>query len=334
MDCWETRCSNSTASHVRIGSEPSTGFVNLTSQDDVSTISSILFKSPDDLDNGAVQSKVGLLMIGPSDSESLYICTLYPTFYNLLIQPPPSSLLEYSVKIMNPMKRSDFTIYRWKCPDIFSSLEECHRRLSQEFDKEISKYGPNIGLQVGYIEIGHGWKGRQRWLVSNDDITEMYKIYEGKKEILLWCIGKRKDGPNAKEKKRALSEPDTSDERPKTKFSKHDEQMVKVDEIFKKLKTIHSSAYSSEQLHTWAHMINLEKHDSYTDPPDKPFFKTKKLKTVVATHDGVSPSKRISLRSECITQLQKWHSLYESGGISEEDYRQLQLAILSDIKDM
>lgn len=46
-------------------------------------------------------------------------------------------------------------------------------------------------VELGYIEPGHGMKGRKQWLVSNNDIEEMYKKHSGKHSILLWsysCI--------------------------------------------------------------------------------------------------------------------------------------------------
>lgn len=74
-------------------------------------------------------------------------------------------------------------------------------------------------------------------------------------------------------------------------------------------------------------MINTHKHDSFDIPPDKPFFGKKRKEGV-----GVSPGKRISLRSECINQLDKWHQLKERGVISSDQYEELQKTILTDIK--
>ena len=37
--------------------------------------------------------------------------------------------------------------------------------------------------QVGYIQPGHGTRGRQLWLASDGDIEEMYSQCQGKKEI-------------------------------------------------------------------------------------------------------------------------------------------------------
>ena len=44
--------------------------------------------------------------------------------------------------------------------------------------------------QVGYMEPDQGANGRQIWLNTDADadVDDMYKIYEGRKEIMLWCL--------------------------------------------------------------------------------------------------------------------------------------------------
>lgn len=53
-------------------------------------------------------------------------------------------------------------------------------------------------------------------------------------------------------------------------------QISEVKEIVKKLEEQHRGRYSPEQLRAWAHMIQMSKHDSYDEPPDKPFFRGRK----------------------------------------------------------
>ena len=100
-------------------------------------------------------------------------------------------------------------------------------------------------------------------------------------------------------------------------------------------------------------MIQSEKHSSLEKPPDLPFFKTKNKNkcansentssssstssssvqsspTPIAT--SMSPSKRVALRSECMKQLDTWHSLLEKGSINKEQYEEIQHGILQDIK--
>ena len=45
----------------------------------------------------------------------------------------------------------------------------------------------------------------------------------------------------------------------------------------------------------------------------------------------LSPGKHVHLRSECIDQLNRWHSLKESGGISSEEYEEFRKNIIGDI---
>ena len=113
-----------------------------------------------------------------------------------------------------------------------------------------------------------------------------------------------------------------------------------MQEIIEDLEERHDDTFTMEQLRVWAHMIHMKKHSSYTDPPDKPFFRkhvSKKNKTTSSTE--LSPVKRINLRkkacecmyTECINQLDKWHML-EKGAITSEQYTQLQGTILGDIE--
>ena len=92
----------------------------------------------------------------------------------------------------------------------------------------------------------------------------------------------------------------------------------------------------------WAHVIHIGKHSSRYIPPDQPFFRESHRKTSISgsvsstavptsSSVAVSPGKRVSLRSECINQLDKWHSLLEKGIISQEQYDKMQKTIMSDM---
>lgn len=107
--------------------------------------------------------------------------------------------------------------------------------------------------------------------------------------------------------------------------------MAELDEISDKLGKKHDSQYTREQIRTWAIMIKMGKHVSYDIVPDKLFFKTGKQK---AAYVGVSPGKRLNMRSECIDQLDKWHQLVEKGAITSDQYKEIQGNIMTDIKKM
>lgn len=156
--------------------------------------------------------------------------------------------------------------------------------------------------ELGYIEPGHGAKGRQRWLVEDKDLEEVYKMHQGKKEILLWTYTSDSTDETAGYRKRRSEDeaggPPTSRSRKDT-----DDTISEVVEILSKK---HESNYSTEQLRVWAHLIQMKKHSSMEVPPDKPFFKSHNVKAptkpVPASN---SPSKMINMRGQCIDQLKK-----------------------------
>ena len=77
----------------------------------------------------------------------------------------------------------------------------------------------------------------------------------------------------------------------------------------------------------------MGKHDSQERPPDKHFFKSGKKKgDSTGATVGVSQGKRLTMRPECIDQLEKWHRLMERGAITSEQYQEIKDNILSDIK--
>jgi len=95
-------------------------------------------------------------------------------------------------------------------------------------------------------------------------------------------------------------------------------------------------------------MINLRRHTSRESAPNEPFFrgtkgaKPKSKDADIPTHatsssaaeptsvstpvlpTGISPGKRIQLRSQSMQQLETWHSLYEKGAIELEEYKNVQ----------
>ena len=203
----------------------------------------------------------------------------------------------------------------------------------------------------------------QRSLVDCKDLDEIYKCYGKRKEILLWCF-KPGDKPSQEKQTRkrshSASHSDAEDDTLKPSKSKRDgiaKKISQVEEVVQKLKEKHGSLYSIEKLNAWAHMIDIGKHDSYETPPDLPYFRGKLKPGIKAPSpesvasscsgasagsscDGgagpsgtsVSPAKRISMRTQLLSQMDHaWHSLLEKGGISKQQYDELQAALLKDI---
>ena len=177
------------------------------------------------------------------------------------------------------------------------------------------------------------------------------------KQLTLWCYNQ----DSAKEKQERRVSKRSRSKFPTAKSSEsgssrygHTAKMAKVDEIYKQTHDTHGSRYTPEQKRAWAHMIEMGKHDSITEAPRKQLFQSseKSSESSVPASSSTSSSKfsatisntaptlvespghRVSIRSECIDQLQKWHALLDCGAISEEQYDELQATILSDIRKL
>ena len=189
-------------------------------------------------------------------------------------------------------------------------------------------------FEFGYMDAGHRVKGKQYALETNDDVTDMYEMYGRKKTrtVVLWAkVGKTKGArkclyevsdsvaqsdrapPTSKKEKRGNSKEKRGNSKEQTAakeqvprrsiYQNHVNKMSELEEIIQELeKRQIDGKYTSDQIRVWAHMIQIKKHSSYDKAPDKPFFKVPGSSTKT---EGISPAKRITLRSECIDQLEK-----------------------------
>ena len=57
-----------------------------------------------------------------------------------------------------------------------------------------------------------------------------------------------------------------------SRYDTHVDKMAEVAIIEDELQEKHSGKYTDQQLRSWAHLIQMKKHSSYDEPPDKPFF--------------------------------------------------------------
>ena len=117
--------------------------------------------------------------------------------------------------------------------------------------------------------------------------------------------------------------------------------MDELDVIYHSLEEKHEEVYSPEQLRAWAHLLQINKHDSYDKPPNKPFFRNKKSNRddskllgqtqLPQTSVSVSPGKRVNMQGQLIEQIARLHDLLERGAISKEQYDKLQAKVLNDM---
>ena len=205
---------------------------------------------------------------------------------------------EYFLKVANPSKMSEFVNLRlgaWKQCDSLSSLR-CFTYLPSEV--EVNK--PDFqSVEIGYIEPGHGLRGRKVWLYTDVDLKGMYDTFTGKKSIQLWCYTHATTTRSQKETSKDMS-------------ASSESQKSDVDAVYEQLREKHTS-YDEERLRMWAHLVQMGKHASLDEPPDKPYFCGRKRPN--NEHDALSctktrivsnsPERKVSIRTELIDQLEK-----------------------------
>ncbi len=261
----------------------------------------------------------------------------------------------YRVKVI-PSVKKDYRIISWHgVNEKFKSLPELKRKLLSTLDDYLPP--PSVdSFEVGYLE---GRKQTKRWMISEQDILEMYEN-EGD-EIILWCDGKNVTG------KRKNSD-DVNPEEPASKHCRgsHENQ---IEDMAKELGSIHSDKFSYSQYKVWARMIINKQHTDKDIPPNIPVImgkiekKSKKdfsdtvadcavaivkalapasasnqatcsyatANAVQVLPDGISPSKKVNLRSQYFSQLRTLQNLRDDGVLTQE-FQHEKLAILDNLK--
>ena len=265
-----------------------------------------------------------------SDVYKCTICLQFTDSQQVRISPTVSKPYAYSVKVTNLERKSDYTIKKLKSTSKFTSVEEVQDSFRSDLEFVPSEFG--------FIEPGHGLKGRQKWIRDDVDLEEMYTDHPRKQDFLFWCYSNASASHKIVGQKRATPT-EIAAATPKSK-STCIRKINEVEDIIKGLQEKHGTKFSVEQFNMWAHVIHIGKHSSHEVPPDLPYFRQSHKKTTssselpIATSSSsvsVSPGKRVSLRSECINQLDKWHSLLEKGVITQKQYEDMQETILSDM---
>ena len=230
----------------------------------------------------------------------------------------------YSVKLVNRSKKSEFRVYNVRDEVRFTDMDNLRSFIRARF----KEFADCDDIYIGYIEPGHGWKGKQTWLSSDEDIKDLYAVCSKVRHILLWCY---LPSPKEKKRKRNLeSYQETQNKRSRCLAS----NKCKIDEagdILQDLTNKHGNKYTPEQLHAWAEMLQMKSHTSREVPPSKPFFKSNHKERENSTSVSSCSPSRIHARTECIEQLQKIGNLLEKGIISQEQHDKLQKSIMKDI---
>jgi len=85
----------------------------------------------------------------------------------ILEEPAASSTnITYSVKIINPAKKTDYSLRKFRVSTHFKTVCSLKKALSEYFPTFLT--GNASDVEVGYITPGHGARGKQLWI--SDDI--------------------------------------------------------------------------------------------------------------------------------------------------------------------
>lgn len=159
---------------------------------------------------------------------------------------------KYRVKVI-PKQKKDFIVISWHgVNEKFKTPLELKMKLLSTLSEHLPPTSEIDLFEVGYME---GRRQTKRWIISGNDIAEMYKTAPNDHEIL-WRDGK--DVTRVDRKRKAVDDNDTSDGRTASKRASifHEE----VETLTQELKSIHGEKYSYAQYKIWARMIINGQH--------------------------------------------------------------------------
>ena len=140
---------------------------------------------------------------------------------------------------------------------------------------------------MGYVEPGHGMKGRKIWIHTDDDVKMMYEKYDKKKSILLWYYTEAAPACKKGTGKSIASG------KGGTNYGQYLEKRSEVDSIYQQLQEKHTG-YSPRRLRAWANMVHLKSWTSLDKPPDKPFFTHGRKRHCETDGDSFTPKRSFS----------------------------------------
>ena len=248
----------------------------------------------------------------------------------------------YTLKLVDPKCKADFQTIKLGKAKIFKSLSSLQQFIYKIISTNPKFQAPDLkNVEMGYIECGHGLKGRKIWIHVDGDVKMMYDYHQKSKSILLWCYT---EADTQASKKKKVSTSTNKSSKSGTKYGQHLEDRTVVDDLYKELQEKHTS-YSPRKLRAWANMVHMKTWTSLEEPPNKPFFTHGRKRSNEASTSAEtpptkksssidSPGRKVRVRTELIDQLDKFHKLKESGALSSSEYDELRSNILSDIKNL
>ena len=144
-------------------------------------------------------------------------------------------VFNYLLILVNPEKMSDFKTITVGKSGTFSSVDKL-KKFKLPKSPGIPKASEISSAEFGYLEPGHGAKGRKVWILKDDDVAVMNDVHSGKKCIRLWSY--------------THSHKTTASITKWLDQSIHStlEKLSEVDEICSKLSEKHTGKYNKDQL--------------------------------------------------------------------------------------
>ena len=90
---------------------------------------------------------------------------------------------KYTVKVINAGNSSGYVIKKWDINARFSNVSDLKDQLASDFATLLED---GADFLFGYIQRGHGMRGKQFSITEDDDIQSMYDEYQGRREIIMW----------------------------------------------------------------------------------------------------------------------------------------------------
>lgn len=179
------------------------------------------------------------------------------------------------------------------------------------------------------------FKGNKRiWVRTNYDLQELIQLLVKKAtSTTLWC-----EGPPSKKRSRKNSSGSEEESHQTKKRKKRQNNEEKVDDTIDELREKHGHMYSNLQYRVWAEAVIGRHHSSLENPPRGSFFKRSMTQP---SHDhspvnsgGITPTaltpiQAAELKTTYISQIKALYSLFETGAISDEDFKKQKTSIMT-----
>ena len=148
----------------------------------------------------------------------------------------------------------------------FGSARQLKQMLISTFEEKL----PSLSdLECGYFEK----RTAKRWIENDKDLNAMYRGFNEKDEITLWCEGKQNHEDSGKKSgtKRKSDEAESAEERGNA--PKRTARETEIDKIAQELREIHGlDKWTLPQYRLWARMKVNGQHDDLDTPPQIPLF--------------------------------------------------------------